>query len=44
MGALAAASVWLPFYLASLLMFFAGVTLALNLAARRLSTENRAPA
>ncbi len=44
MGALAAASTRLPFYLASLLMLLAGAILALNPAARKLSTQNQAPA
>ncbi len=44
MGALAAASTRLPFYLASLLMLLAGAILALSPAARKLSTQNQAPA
>jgi hypothetical protein len=43
MGALAAASTRLPFYLASLLMLLASAILALNPAARKLSTQNQAP-
>jgi len=44
MGALAAVGARLPFYLASLLMLLAAAILALNPAARKLSTGNRAPA
>jgi hypothetical protein len=40
MGALAAASVRLPFYFAAVLMLLAGGLLTLNPAARRLSAEN----
>ena len=43
-AALAAAGARLPFYLASLLMLLAAAILALNPAARKLSTGNRAPA
>ncbi|MBV9095175.1 MAG: hypothetical protein JO132_15075 [Streptosporangiaceae bacterium] len=44
MGALAAVSVRLPFYVASGLMLLAGAIVTLNPAARKLTTQNRAPA